>query len=77
VAEAAVIGVPDDLHGEIPMAIIVLKPGDDAEPKELILHCRKLLANYKCHRQAVFAKELPRTVTGKVDKKRLRKDYSA
>jgi long-chain acyl-CoA synthetase len=76
VAEAAVIGVPDDLHGEIPMAIIVLKPGEDIASKEFILHCRKLLANYKCPRQVVFAKELPRTVTGKVDKKRLRKAYS-
>jgi long-chain acyl-CoA synthetase len=75
VAAVAVIGVPDDLHGEIPIAIIVLKPGESNDPKEYILHCRKSLANYKCPRRVVFAEKLPLTATGKVDKKQLRKEY--
>jgi long-chain acyl-CoA synthetase len=75
VAQAAVIGMPDDWHGEIPMAIIVLNPGEDADPKEFILHCRKFLANYKCPRRVVVVESLPLTATGKVDKKQLRKEY--
>jgi len=75
VAQAAVIGAPEDLHGEIPVAIIVLKPEEDADPREFILHCRKSLANYKCPRRVMFAESLPMTATGKVDKKRLRKEY--
>jgi long-chain acyl-CoA synthetase len=77
VAEAAIIGAPDDLHGEIPVAIIVLKPGESTESKELILHCRKFLANYKCPRRVVVVESLPMTATGKVDKKQLRKEYGS
>ena len=75
VAEVAVIGAPDDLHGEIPVVIIVLKPGESTDSKEFILYCRKFLANYKCPRRVVFAESLPLTATGKVDKKKLRKEY--
>jgi long-chain acyl-CoA synthetase len=75
VAAVAVIGLADDLHGEIPMAIIVLKPGANHDSKEFILHCRKSLANYKCPRSVIFAEHLPMTATGKVDKKQLRKEY--
>jgi len=75
VSQAAVIGVPEDLHGEIPVAIIVLKPEEGADPREFILHCRKSLANYKCPRRVMFVESLPMTATGKVDKKRLRKEY--
>lgn len=75
VAETAVIGMPDELRGEIPLALIVRKPGVKATPEEFTLFCRKHLANYKCPRQVIFIDSLPRTTTGKVDKKYLRKEY--
>ncbi|NLI91623.1 MAG: long-chain fatty acid--CoA ligase [Peptococcaceae bacterium] len=71
VLEAAVIGIPDKDRGEIPKAFIVLKPGMDAEPKEFILYCRKLLANYKCPREVVIVEKLPKNEMGKIDKKLL------
>lgn len=71
VLEAAVVGIPDKDRGEIPKAFIVLKPGDEADAKEIILHCRKLLANYKCPREVVFVDSLPKNNAGKVDKKLL------
>jgi long-chain acyl-CoA synthetase len=75
VAQAAVIGIQDELRGEIPVAVIVLKPKEEADPKEFILYCRKHLANYKCPRRAVIVQNLPTTAIGKVDKKQLRKEF--
>ena len=62
---------PDDKWGETPCAFIELKPGAKATPDELIAHCRKNLAGYKCPRHVVFA-ELPKTSTGKIQKFKLR-----
>lgn len=75
VLEVAVIGIPDKDRGEIPKAFIVLKPGNNAEPKEFILHCRKHLANFKCPRQIEIKASLPKNPTGKVDKKVLIRKY--
>ncbi|BCV20959.1 long-chain-fatty-acid--CoA ligase [Moorella sp. Hama-1] len=76
VAEAAVIGVRDALRGEIPKAFIVLRPGRKATPREFITFCRERLANYKCPRQVALVESLPKTVTGKIDKKQLREANS-
>lgn len=76
VAEAAVIGVRDALRGEIPKAFIVLKPGREATPREFMAFCRERLANYKCPRQVDLVEHLPKTVTGKIDKKQLREAHS-
>ena len=69
VLEAAVIGVKDKDRDEVPKAYIALKPGTEAEPKDIILFCRKHLANFKCPRHVSIVEKLPRSATGKIDKK--------
>jgi fatty-acyl-CoA synthase len=75
VLEAAVIPVPDEKWGEVPKALVVLKPNAQAGEIELIEHCRSRLAHYKCPRSVEFLESLPRTGTGKVLKRDLRKKY--
>ena len=73
--ECAVIGVPDEKWGETPKALVVLRPGKSAEERELINFCRDELAHFKCPTSVEFRDELPRTVTGKLQKFRLREKY--
>ena len=75
VLEAAVIPVSDEKWGEVPRALVVLKPSAQAGEIELIEHCRSCLAHYKCPRSVEFLESLPKTGTGKVLKKDLRKKY--
>jgi len=75
VLEAAVIPVPDEKWGEVPKALVVLKPGAQAGESELIEFCRSRLAHYKCPRSVEFFDSLPKTGTGKILKKDLRKKY--
>jgi fatty-acyl-CoA synthase len=75
VLEVAVIPVPHETWGEVPKALVVLKPDARASEAELIEHCRCCLAHYKCPRSVDFLASLPRTGTGKVLKRDLRKKY--
>ncbi len=70
VAEAAVVGVPDERLGEVGRAFVVPRTGVDAA--ELIRYCREHLANYKVPRSVVFLDALPRNAGGKVLKGELR-----
>jgi acyl-CoA synthetase (AMP-forming)/AMP-acid ligase II len=72
VADAAVVGRPDPLFGEEPVAFIVLRPGLVAEPDELIEHCRTLLAKFKVPRAVYITTDLPKTPIGKIAKSVLR-----
>ncbi|HUI51916.1 MAG TPA: long-chain-fatty-acid--CoA ligase [Terriglobales bacterium] len=75
VMEAAVIPVPDKTWGEVAKALVVLRPNQRAGEIELIEHCRSLLAHYKCPRSVEFLDSLPKTGTGKILKRDLRKKY--
>lgn len=75
VLEAAVIPAPDEKWGEVPKALIVLKPNVPATASELLDFCRARLAHYKCPRSFEFVDSLPKTATGKILKKDLRKKY--
>ena len=71
VDEVSVIGVPDEKWGECVVAFIVSKQqSSDLEPT-LKSVCKERLANYKIPKRFYFIEELPKTVVGKIDKKRL------
>jgi len=76
IGEVAVIGVPDEEWGEVPMCVAVIKPGETCTPEELMEHCRENLASFKRPRAVVFCDELPRNPMGKVLKRVLREQYA-
>ena len=71
VAEAAVLGLPDERQGEVPVAAVRLRPGAHLEPDELTAFARERLSGYKVPRKIVIVEELPRTGTDKVQKAEL------
>jgi fatty-acyl-CoA synthase len=75
VAEAAVIGVPDEKWGEVGKALVALQPGFEASVEAVVAHCRARIAAFKVPRQVVFLPALPRNAAGKVDKSQLRREW--
>ena len=76
IAEAAVIGVPDDNWGESVKALVILHKGQRLTEDEVIRYCRDNLASYKKPKSVEFVDDLPRNASGKVLKKKLREKYS-
>lgn len=72
VAEAAVLGIPDQMRGEIVGAFIVLKGGGTATELEIKQFCADRIAGYKVPKQITFLSSLPRTGSGKIDKNSIR-----
>ncbi len=76
VAEAAVVGRPDDVWGEVPVAFVALQPGASATVESLQDHVRQRLARFKVPKD-IYLGELPKTSTGKIPKYVLRQRLSS
>jgi fatty-acyl-CoA synthase len=72
VEDVQVIGVPDDRYGEELMAWVRLRPGAGLEPEDVREFCRGKIAHFKIPRYVKFVDEFPMTVTGKVQKFKMR-----
>ena len=78
VLEATVFGIPSSQWGEAVHAVVVLRPGAEADEAGLITHCRSKIAGYKAPRSIAFSTEpLPKSGPGKVLKRQLRDPYWA
>jgi len=73
IAEAAVVGEPHALHGEIPVAFVALKPGQQTDPDSVRRHCREHLGRHEVPRKVFIVDALPRNAAGKVLKRELRR----
>ena len=72
VSDVQVIGVPDERFGEEVMAWVMLKPGESVDSEEIREFCRGRIAHFKVPRYVKVAEEFPMTVTGKIQKFRMR-----
>lgn len=75
VADAAVIGVPDDRWGEAVKAIVVKKEGTNPSPAEILAWARERIAGYKLPKSVDFVDIIPRNPSGKILRRELRKPY--
>jgi len=77
VAEAAVFGAPDDRLGEVPVAVIYVKDGEQLDEAGLLAHLDGKLAKFKIPARIIFSAEpLPRLGTGKIDRRALKAQYA-
>ena len=72
VLEAAVVGRPDEIYGEQPVAFVSLRPGQHVTAEQLKEHCRTRLAPFKCPREYLIIDTLPPNPIGKIIKEPLR-----
>ncbi len=77
IAQAAVVGAPDERLGEIGVAFVVPRAGRSVDAGELIAFCRERMANFKVPRKVVLVPSLPMNATGKVQKFILREKVRA
>jgi len=75
VLECAVVAVPDERWGEVPKALVVLKPDESLTEEEMVAHCRTKLPGFKMPKSVEFLNSLPKGGTGKILKKELRERY--
>lgn len=73
VREAAVIGQPHKLHGEVPVAYVALKEGFQTQESDIRTFCAGHLGRHEVPKKVVFVKELPKNAAGKIVKRELRK----
>jgi acyl-CoA synthetase (AMP-forming)/AMP-acid ligase II len=72
IADAAVIGVPDDEAGEIPAAYVVLKPGHDVDATDIQRFVADKVASYKQLQKVIFIDAIPKSASGKILRRVLR-----
>lgn len=75
VRECAVVSAPDAKWGEVVQAVVVLHPDKQATAEEIIEHCKKHLAGYKCPKAVAFWNDIPKTIVGKIVKKDIKKKF--
>ena len=75
IADVAVIGVPDEKWGEVPMALVVRKPDTQVTENEILAFARERLAGFKTPKTVGWIEVLPRNPSGKILKKDLREPY--
>jgi acyl-CoA synthetase (AMP-forming)/AMP-acid ligase II len=75
VEEAAIIGIHDPEWGQQPLAVVVLKEGQEATEEEIIEYCRPKLAGFKRPTSVIFVDSLPRNPMGKLLKRVLVEQY--
>jgi long-chain acyl-CoA synthetase len=73
IREAAVVGEPHDLHGEIPVAYIAIDESKPATEADVRTFCREHLGRHQVPRKILFLPELPKNAAGKILKRQLRK----
>jgi acyl-CoA synthetase (AMP-forming)/AMP-acid ligase II len=76
-AQVAVVGVPDERLGEVGMAFVILRAGEDATPAEVVAWCREHMANFKAPRHVEIVDALPLNASGKVLKFELREQAAS
>lgn len=76
VRDAAVIGIPHAKWQERPLALVVLKPGQEATLEQLHAHLSSAFAKWQLPDQVLFVEAIPKTSVGKNDKKRMRAEHA-
>ncbi|NMB41167.1 MAG: long-chain-fatty-acid--CoA ligase [Firmicutes bacterium] len=72
VKDAACVGIPDELYGEEVAAFVVLKDHEKAGEEEIISFCHRFLADFKCPKQVKIVREIPKSSSGKLLRRKLR-----
>jgi len=75
VVESSVVGIPDEKWGERVVAAVVTTPSSRIRPQEIQQHCKEHLHNWKCPKEIVFLKGLPKNRMGKVLKEEVREFF--
>jgi acyl-CoA synthetase (AMP-forming)/AMP-acid ligase II len=69
VLECSVVAMPDERWVEIVHAVIVVRNEAQVSAEEIIEHCHRTLAGYKCPKKVTFVESLPKTAIGKISRK--------
>jgi len=75
VLEVAVVGAPDNILGQIIKAVIVLRPGENLDTKDVKAYCKRNLADYKIPKLIDFTDTIPKTASGKIQRYKLQEQY--
>lgn len=70
IAESAVIGIHDEIKGEVPLGLVVLKAGANVTQEQIVKECEELVRKHigpvACYKTTVIVKRLPKTLSGKI-----------